>query len=304
MDEALERVEAWFASRGWKPFPFQREVWRAYLAGESGLVHAATGTGKTLAAWIGPLLEASRPSDSPLATRHSSRHSLRVVWITPLRALAADTAESLHEPLEALGIGWRVETRTGDTSPAQRARQQRRLPEALVTTPESLTLFLTREDVADVFGDLRLVVVDEWHELMGTKRGVQVELALARLRALRPGVRTWGLSATIGNLDVALRALLGVGAPNDRGRIIRGVEPKEIVVDALIPPVIERFVGGPPRHADAAAAGRSDRGGTERDRLHEHAVADGDLVSGPPGRTARLGGHDRVASWLAGSKEA
>ena len=241
MDEALERVDAWFASRGWAPFPFQREVWSAYLAGESGLVHAATGTGKTLAAWMGSLLEASYSSHAPRATRHSSR-SLRVVWITPLRALAADTAESLREPLESLGIDWRVETRTGDTSPAQRARQQKRLPEALVTTPESLTLLLTREDVADVFGDLQLVVVDEWHELMGTKRGVQTELALSRLRALRPCVRTWGLSATIGNLDVALRALLGVdGEPAASGRIIRGVEPKEIVVDALIPPVIERF---------------------------------------------------------------
>lgn len=234
MDELLARVDAWFASRGWTPFAFQREVWQAYLAGESGLVHAATGTGKTLAAWIGPLLEASR------VPRPASR-KLRVVWITPLRALAADTAESLRGPLESLGIDWRVETRTGDTSPAQRARQQRRLPEALVTTPESLTLLLTREDVADVFGDLRLVVVDEWHELMGTKRGVQVELALSRLRALRPDVRTWGLSATIGNLDVALRALLGVADDPAKGRIIRGVEPKEIIVDALIPPVIERF---------------------------------------------------------------
>ena len=233
MDEPLARVDAWFASRGWKPFPFQREVWLAYLAGESGLVHAATGTGKTLAAWIGPLLEASRSL--------GASHKLRVVWITPLRALAADTAESLRAPLEALGIDWRVETRTGDTSPAQRARQQKRLPEALVTTPESLTLFLTRDDVAEIFSDLTLVVVDEWHELMGTKRGVQVELALSRLRALRPDVRTWGLSATIGNLDVALRALLGVADDAAKGRIIRGVEPKEIVVDALIPPVIERF---------------------------------------------------------------
>jgi ATP-dependent Lhr-like helicase len=231
-------VDEWFASRGWWPFPFQREVWQAYLDGESGLVHAATGTGKTLAAWLGPVLEAAQPNDA------RRKQALRVVWITPLRALAADTAESLREPLEALGVRWHVETRTGDTSPAQRARQQRRLPEALVTTPESLTLLLTRDDVADVFGDLRLVVVDEWHELMGTKRGVQVELALARLRALRPDVRIWGLSATIGNIDIALRALLGVHAPNGnshRGRIIRGVEPKEIIVDALIPPVIERF---------------------------------------------------------------
>jgi ATP-dependent Lhr-like helicase len=235
-----ERVEAWFASRGWEPFDFQRQVWRAYKDGESGLVHAATGTGKTLAAWLGPVLEAT---DEPNGNG-KTRGGLRVVWITPLRALAADTAESLREPLDTLGVPWRVETRTGDTSPAQRARQQRRLPEALVTTPESLTLFLTREDVADIFANLRLIVVDEWHELMGTKRGVQVELALSRLRALRPAVRTWGLSATIGNIDVALRALLGVALPNGTapaGRIIRGVEPKEIVVDALIPPLIERF---------------------------------------------------------------
>jgi len=185
---------------------------------------------------MGPLIEAL----SEGAAQRPTHGALRVLWITPLRALAADTSESLCAPLEALGIPWRVETRTGDTSPAQRARQQRRLPEALVTTPESRTILLTRDDVIEVFGDLRLVVVDEWHELMGTKRGVQVELALARLRTLRPALRTWGLSATIGNLDVALRALLGVRSPND-GRIIRGVEPKEIVVDALIPPVIERF---------------------------------------------------------------
>jgi ATP-dependent helicase Lhr and Lhr-like helicase len=236
---SIDKVENWFATKGWKPFAFQREVWRAYLDGESGLVHAATGTGKTLAAWLGPVIEATGEQ------RSRRQRGLRVLWITPLRALAADTAESLREPLETLGIDWTVETRTGDTSPGQRARQQRRLPEALVTTPESLTLFLTREDVADIFVDLRLVVVDEWHELMGTKRGVQVELALARLRALRPTIRTWGLSATIGNLEVALRALLGVRAPDAHhqrpGRVIRGVELKDIVVDSLIPPVIERF---------------------------------------------------------------
>jgi len=234
----VEKLDAWFATKGWQPFTFQREVWQAYLDGESGLVHAATGTGKTLAAWLGPVIEAA---SEPNAPRRRKQH-LRVLWITPLRALAADTAQSLREPLGAVALDWEVETRTGDTSPAQRARQQRRLPEALVTTPESLTLFLTREDVADIFADLRLVVVDEWHELMGTKRGVQVELALARLRALRPSIRIWGLSATIGNLDVALRALLGVRRQEqERVRIIRGVELKDILVDSLIPPVIERF---------------------------------------------------------------
>ena len=240
--EAFARVGGWFAVRGWTPFSFQREVWDAYLAGESGLIHAATGTGKTLAAWMGPVVESlCTPRPSPTRRRSAVIKSsgVRVLWVTPLKALAADTAQALREPLDALDVPWSVETRTGDTSPAQRARQRRRLPQALVTTPESLTLFLTREDAAELFAPLRLVVVDEWHELMGTKRGVQVELALARLRALRPDVRTWGLSATIGNLDVACAALLGVR--QSAARIIRGVEPKEIVVDALIPPTIERF---------------------------------------------------------------
>ena len=233
----LSRIDDWFASRGWKPFAFQREVWDAYLAGESGLVHAATGTGKTLAVWLGPVIESlTVPATS---VRSKKQSSLRVLWITPLRALAADTAEALREPLRDLGIPWSVETRTGDTTPAQRARQRRRLPEALVTTPESLTLLLTNADAADVFQDLCLVVVDEWHELMGSKRGVQVELALARLRALRPDLRTWGLSATIGNLDTALTTLLGVR--HRGGRLVRGVDPKRVIVDALLPPTIERF---------------------------------------------------------------
>lgn len=230
-DDAITRIERWFTSRGWTPFPFQREVWRAYLAGESGLIHAATGTGKTLAIWMAPLIEALREArEAP---------SLRVLWITPLRALAADTAEALVQSATDLGMGWSIETRTSDTPSAVRARQSKRLPTALLTTPESLSLLLSREDSAEQFESLRLVVVDEWHELMGTKRGVQVELVLARLRRLKPDVRIWGLSATIGNLEDARNALLGTTARPSR--IVRGVEPKRVVVDALIPPVVERF---------------------------------------------------------------
>jgi ATP-dependent Lhr-like helicase len=229
--DALPRIERWFASRGWTPFAFQREVWRAYLGGESGLVHAATGTGKTLAAWMGPLIEAMEQ------TREA--RGLQVLWITPLRALAADTAEALQQPLRDLALGWNLETRTSDTPSAVRARQSKRLPEVLLTTPESLSILLSRMDAPGLFDDLRLVVVDEWHELMGTKRGVQVELVLARLRRLRPNLRLWGLSATIGNLRDARDALLGT-EPR-RNRIVKGVEPKRVVIDALIPPVIERF---------------------------------------------------------------
>src|SRR5690349_937019 len=129
-------VEDWFAVRGWQPFGFQSEVWDAYLRGESGLIHAATGTGKTYAAWIGPLIEWLQQNPDKQASS-SKAPPLRILWITPLRALAMDTAAALRAPLEALGIRWEVETRTGDTSSAARARQDRRLPTVLITTPES-----------------------------------------------------------------------------------------------------------------------------------------------------------------------
>ena len=230
----FDRAEEWFRSHGWNAFDFQREVWSSYLDGESGLIHAATGTGKTLAAWWGPLLEYLGEE-----RKKEKAVPLRVLWITPLRALAADTAEALIEPVRDLSLPWTVETRTGDTTSALRSRQSRRMPTALVTTPESLSLLLSRENASAQLSDLRVVVVDEWHELMGTKRGVQTQLALARLRGICPRLRTWGLSATIGNIEDAKLCLLGRRPA--RSRIVRGVEPKSVIVDSLIPPVIERF---------------------------------------------------------------
>lgn len=233
-------VREWFSRHEWTPFPFQEEVWRAYLQGESGLVHAATGTGKTYAAWMGPVLEWLR--DYPTARRKPAA-PLTVLWITPLRALAADTEDALRAPIEDLGLPWTVESRTGDTSARLRARQRERLPTALVTTPESLSLLLTRDEAPALFENLQLVVVDEWHELMASKRGVQTELCLARLRRLRPELRTLGLSATLGNLDTARDALLGVdadGRPRP-GRTVQGLIPKALEVDALIPATMERF---------------------------------------------------------------
>jgi len=153
-------LDDWFASRGWTPFAFQREVWDAYANGESGLVHAATGTGKTLAAWGGPIAEWFAETDGrvPRSVRRATTPPLRVLWITPLRALAADTEEALRKPIDDLGIPWSLESRTGDTSAAMRARQRRRLPTALITTPESLSLLLTREDSREIFADLRAIV--------------------------------------------------------------------------------------------------------------------------------------------------
>ncbi|SHM37621.1 ligase-associated DNA damage response DEXH box helicase [Rhizobacter sp. OV335] len=227
----------WFAQRGWKPFPFQREVWAAMADGRSGLLHATTGAGKTYAVWFGALANAARCGIDPLAPQAPR---LGVLWITPMRALAADSARALQVPLAELGSGWSLGLRTGDTASAERARQDRRFPTVLVTTPESLSLMLTREAARDELAGVHTVIVDEWHELMGNKRGVQVQLALARLKRWNPGLVTWGLSATLGNLDDAMRVLLG----DTPGTAVRGGLDKTLVIDTLLPHEPGRFSWG------------------------------------------------------------
>ncbi|MBF8803339.1 ligase-associated DNA damage response DEXH box helicase [Pseudomonas asiatica] len=230
MPAATDLAKAWFAKRGWKPFAFQRRVWAAVERGESGLLHASTGAGKTYAVWLAAL----RAFKTEAQGRHAA--PLQVVWVTPMRALAADTARALQMPLDDLGLPWSVGIRSGDTGSAERARQARRLPSVLVTTPESLTLLLTRAQAREDFATLRLVVVDEWHELLGNKRGVQLQLALARLRHWHPSLPTWGLSATLGNLQHALDVLLPQG-----GLLVQGRQDKQLQVDTLLPTAIERF---------------------------------------------------------------
>ncbi|HEY9026381.1 MAG TPA: DEAD/DEAH box helicase, partial [Burkholderiaceae bacterium] len=217
-------VEAWLAARGWRPFAFQREVWRAMAEGRSGLLHANTGTGKTLAAWLGALqaLRVEAPTAAGARSKRPPAPPLSVLWLTPMRALAADTTRALVEPLADLAPAWTIGLRSGDTTSAERSAQDRRLPTVLVTTPESLTLQLARADALETLAHVQLVVVDEWHELLGNKRGVQVQLALARLRRWCPGLVTWGLSATLGNPAQAMGTLLA-GAP---GRLVRGDTPK------------------------------------------------------------------------------
>ena len=228
------RLAAWFATRGWQPEAFQEAAWEAYGRGESGLIHSATGSGKSLAAWGGPLIEALGDTDGAHCPG-----GLRVLWITPLRALAGDTVQNLANAAAGVGLDWRVEKRTGDTSSGTRARQRQRPPEALVTTPESLSLLLSYRNAAQQFQGLRAVIVDEWHELIGTKRGVQLELCLARLRRLSPGLRTWGLSATLGNLDEARDCLLGGDSAS--GRLIQGPAARPIDIRTLLPAADTRF---------------------------------------------------------------
>ncbi len=224
------QVEGWLAARGWKPFDFQRQVWSAVAAGRSGLLHATTGSGKTYAVWLGML--------DALLHRHPpgrGTEPLRAIWLTPMRALASDTTKALTEPLADLAPSWTIGQRTGDTASAERARQDRRFPTVLVTTPESLSLMLSRENAPEELRGVEYVVVDEWHELIGSKRGVQAQLALARLRRFNPGLVTWGLSATLGNLEQAAQALCGLAA-DPAPEIVRGKVEKKLVIDTLIPP--------------------------------------------------------------------
>ncbi|SET40572.1 ligase-associated DNA damage response DEXH box helicase [Pseudomonas graminis] len=240
MPRAVNFAKRWFAERGWKPFPFQKEVWAAVARGESGLLHASTGAGKTYSVWFAALNQFARPAPEPTELKPRKRKPvaapLSVLWITPMRALAADTARALEGPLQDLQIAWSVGLRTGDTSSSERAKQGRRLPSALITTPESLTLLLTRADAQATMSTLKMVVVDEWHELIGNKRGIQLQLALARLRQWNPELVIWGLSATLGNQDHAQQVLVG-----DHGTTVHGKVVKKLIVDTLLPPSIERF---------------------------------------------------------------
>ncbi len=221
-------VSAWFDSLGWEPNPFQRETWRAFAAGGDGLVQAPTGMGKTFAALGGVVDEACRAG--------GGAKGLQVIWIAPIRALSKEIEASARRMLAGVGLDWQVGIRTGDTPAAERARQRRRLPEVLITTPESLHLLFCASDHAAQFASCRLLVVDEWHALLGSKRGVQVELAAAHLRRVAPEMRTWGLTATIGNLDEALEVLCPAG-----GVLVQSQAQKRTEIVSLMPRQFERL---------------------------------------------------------------
>lgn len=231
-------LQAFFKSKGWKPFPFQKETWASFRSGKSGLLHAPTGLGKTLAVYLGPLSGTiSRETDIPVCPSGTCR----ILWLTPLRALAADTLRALREPLAFFSPHLQAEARTGDTPAAIRARLRNRLPHTLVTTPESLSLMLTHADIREKLSSLSCVIVDEWHELLGTKRGVQTELCLARLRAWLPALRIWGLSATLGNLDETLDTLVPSAGDDSSRTLISASLKKPITIQTLIPKEIDRF---------------------------------------------------------------
>ncbi|MEM6840136.1 MAG: DEAD/DEAH box helicase, partial [Cyanobacteria bacterium P01_C01_bin.120] len=225
MDTRLAPIIDWFSRQGWQPLGFQQQTWEAYLAGESGLIQVPTGSGKTYAAVMGPLAEMlAAPSVG-----------LQLLYITPLRALSRDIEQSIRRPVDEMGWNLQIESRTGDTSSSKKSRQLKRMPDALITTPESLSVMLSYKDSAKRFQSLRCVVLDEWHELMSSKRGTQTELALSRLRQLTPSVRTWAVSATLGNLLEAAQTAVGlvtkpviVQSDLQRDTIIRSILPESV----------------------------------------------------------------------------
>lgn len=235
----FEVIESWLASKGLQSFAFQEETWHAYCAGQSGIVNAPTGFGKTFAVFLAVLIDWINRHPDYKAPKNNG---LQLLWLSPLRALAQDIGRAMEMALEELGIPWQVAVRNGDTPVAERVRQKKHMPEILITTPESLHLLLASKGYPALFRSLSCIAVDEWHELLGSKRGVQVELALSHMKRIAPtegeGLRIWGISATIGNLDEALQVLLG-----DRtdGIIVRAREQKQVAINTILPETVERF---------------------------------------------------------------
>ncbi|RDK88367.1 DNA ligase-associated DEXH box helicase [Marinirhabdus gelatinilytica] len=232
-------AEDWFNNQNWKPFPFQKKTWKAFLSGKHGLLNAPTGSGKTYALWIPIVLQYIK--DNP-QYKTKKEKGLKAVWITPLRALSVEIQQAAQRFADDLGTGMTVGIRTGDTPQSERAKQKRNMPDLLITTPESLMLLLASKGYDKIFGKLTAVVVDEWHELLGSKRGVQMELGLSRLKTISPQLRVWGISATIGNLDQAQDVLLGMSEQLRKNAVlVKARLNKKIIVKSIIPKKMETF---------------------------------------------------------------
>jgi ATP-dependent Lhr-like helicase len=263
-------IREWMGSQGRQPFAFQEETWEHVLAAESGLVNAPTGCGKTFSVFLGVLIDFI--NRHPEDWRRLSGQGLQLLWISPLRALAKDIGRAMEEVIAGLGMRWQVGIRNGDTEMSERQKQKRRMPEVLIITPESLHLLLAQKGYGEVFApypsgakdtgegrrgtkpsEALVIAVDEWHELLGSKRGVQVELALSRIVGVKGGgCSIIGISATIGNLEEAkevLLASLGIGgvaagaqaAGTGRGFIVRALIDKPIEVESILPDEIEKY---------------------------------------------------------------
>ena len=250
-------INAWFASLNMKPFAFQEEAWEHIINKRSGLVNAPTGCGKTFSVFLGAVIDFINNNVDDYTKK--KKNGLQLLWVTPLRALAKDIGRAMEEVIAGLGMQWQIGSRNGDTPIAERQKQKRQMPEVLIITPESMHLLLAQRDYADVFTSLKIIAVDEWHELLGSKRGVQVELAMSRILGLSKAtekrettnekreariISLWGISATIGNLDQAREVLLSplkLLHENYEGVLVRANIPKPIDVISVFPDEIEKY---------------------------------------------------------------
>jgi ATP-dependent helicase Lhr and Lhr-like helicase len=232
-------INNWLAQKNHQPFTFQQQTWQHILNGQSGLVNAPTGCGKTFSVFLGAVIQFISENEQTYSTQKNN--GLLLLWVTPLRALAKDIGRAMEEVIAQLGMQWRIGIRNGDTGTSERQRQKRQMPEVLIITPESLHLLLAQKEYSEVFKNLRILAVDEWHELLGSKRGVQTELAISRIVRLQPGgaCSVWGISATIGNLEQAAEVLLS--PLQQKGVIVKALLQKKIEVESVIPDEIEKY---------------------------------------------------------------
>jgi ATP-dependent helicase Lhr and Lhr-like helicase len=229
-----KRIIIWLKANQKKPFKFQLEAWEHYLNGYSGLVNAPTGFGKTFSLFLAVVIEGLNQS--------KKQKGLQLIWITPLRSLAKDIARAMREVLTELDLDWQVGVRNGDTSATEKLQQKKAMPEVLLITPESLHLLLAQKGSSLLFKNLKCIVADEWHELLGSKRGVMVELAISRIKGIQRAndllhLRVWGISATIGNIDEALSVI--EPDPTVKKIIIRANLKKKIEIKSILPDEIE-----------------------------------------------------------------
>ncbi|WP_251040451.1 MULTISPECIES: ligase-associated DNA damage response DEXH box helicase [Chryseobacterium] len=222
-------IQQWMAEKGNSPFKFQTDTWWKFGNGYSGMVIAPTGFGKTYSVFLALITDF-------LNHPEKYKKGLKMIWITPLRSLSKDIAKAMEEAINEIGLDWTVGVRNGDTDPKTRQQQVRNMPDILVVTPESLHLLLGQKDHLKFFKNLHCIAVDEWHELLGSKRGVMVELGISQVRKYVPLLKIWGITATIGNLDEALEVLIPYDIKKTK---ITAKQQKKIDIIPVFPDEVE-----------------------------------------------------------------
>ena len=228
-----QSYQTYYQAKGWRPFDFQMASAKAIEQERNGLLNVPTGFGKTNALMVPIALDGVK--------KYHRSTKFFAIWITPLRALSQDIYDAAVDVSRHYGLNWRIGIRNGDTSLSERQKQTRSAPQILITTPESLHLLLAQKNYADQFRTLEYFIVDEWHELLGSKRGVQVELALSRLKTISPNLKIWGISATIGNLDQAEQVLFGDSSHYHNKVRISTSRKKNLQIKTILPDEVEKY---------------------------------------------------------------